>query len=675
MERHDGKLCISGSEFIESAENPNGIVSLANYKKLVMRSHIQVLRRACYGTPALIDWESLPLRYKQLYIARFGDPYKQMQDNYIASYIVRDAEAWLYYNDYRLDDGRSLPAERITEYVINAEILDAVSRIAADRKAMRKALSGSTKGIWETLAVQVAQLAEQVDELKNKKFPHTLPQNHVRLREKVKQFKADGYESLIHRGYCNKNTEKINDNARLWLLARWANMVNRITSFEHLFVEYNKEAGEHGWKKIESVTTIRNYLMQEDVKELWWGYRYGEGKSKEKFSLQHSTRMPSMRDSLWYSDGTKLNYFYLNEDGKIETISVYEVMDAYSEVLLGYHISKTEDYQAQYGAYKMAVQFAGHRPYQIGYDNQGGHRKLENGNFLNKLARLSIKTQPYNGKSKTIESAFGRFQASYLKKDWFFTGQNITAKANESKANMEFVLANKANLPSLEDIKQLYKQRRDEWNNAPHPKAKHGETRIQMYMNSHNPRTVKVELWDMVDLFWIEKPEPVMLTAYGLSFEDKKVKYSYLVYGDNNLPDQRFLRQNIDKKFVVKYDPDDMSLIMLYERDATGLRFVREARTKVEVARGKQEQEDFEAAYISRVNAENKVLRLESIEKMDAILEQHNMLPEQHGLRSPGARGLNKKGRKQAGIGKYTKVLSNAVDMGEDQEPDIYSLM
>ncbi|MDZ4211432.1 MAG: hypothetical protein U1C59_06945, partial [Methylotenera sp.] len=429
------------------------------------------------------------------------------------------------------------------------------------------------------------------------------------------------------------------------------------------------------WKKIESDSSIRNYLYQEDVKELWWGYRYGEGKSKEKYNLQHSTRMPLMRDSLWYSDGTKLNYFYLTEDGKIETISVYEVMDAYSEVLLGYHISKTEDYKAQYAAYKMAVQFSAHRPYQITFDNQGGHKKLENGNFLAKLAHLSIKTQPYNGKSKTIELAFGRFQAMYLKRDWFFTGQNITAKANESRANMEFILSNKANLPSLEQIKEIYKERRQDWNNAPHPKAKNGETRLQMYLNSYNARTVKVELWDMVDIFWMERPEPIMLTAYGLSFVDQKTKYDYLVYNENNMPDQAWHRKNIDKKFVVKYDPDDMSMIMLYERDATGLRFVKEARTKLTVARGKQDQEDFETTYITRVNNTNKVLRTQSMEQMDEILAAHNLLPEQHGLNSPGGRGLGGKKRKASTVGSYTKALSNAVIDDDNDDIDISKLI
>ena len=95
-----------------------------------------------------------------------------------------------------------------------------------------------------------------------------------------------------------------------------------------------------------------------------------------------------MRDALWYGDGTKLNYYYLNDEGKMDTCCVYEVMDVYSEVLLGFYISKKEDFESQYFAYKMAMQFSGHKPYEIRFDNQGGHGKLKNGSFFKEMARL-----------------------------------------------------------------------------------------------------------------------------------------------------------------------------------------------------------------------------------------------------------------------------------------------
>ena len=41
----------------------------------------------------------------------------------------------------------------------------------------------------------------------------------ARLKEKYDKYKKNGNLSLIHAGYGNKNTEKINEDAKLWLLA------------------------------------------------------------------------------------------------------------------------------------------------------------------------------------------------------------------------------------------------------------------------------------------------------------------------------------------------------------------------------------------------------------------------------------------------------------------------
>jgi len=88
--------------------------------------------------------------------------------------------------------------------------------------------------------------------------------------------------------------------------------------------------------------------------------------------------------------------------------------------------------------------------------------------FFQKLSHLAINTAPYNGRSKTIESAFGRFQSQVMHKLWFFTGQNITTKKEESRPNMEFILANKENLPTLDEAIKQYKECRAEWNAAKH---------------------------------------------------------------------------------------------------------------------------------------------------------------------------------------------------------------
>ena len=663
---HD-TLCVKAQQLIDK-----NIISSSNLKYHKRAGAIKVVKRGCRFQPCLVDFETIPDQFKNKIVETFGDPYSSVKHVVFTDYLKTDYKAKNYYATYKTKTGEALPEKNIKEYTTNASIFLTISIILDSKIAQKRALGNNKTQVWHKLAKIVKDL-DAVD------WPHTLPKNFKRLKQRYAKYQQQGYESLIHGNFCNKNSEKINDDAKMWLVQRWADPVNKIANTEQLFAEYNGMADQEGWKKLKAADTIYNYLHQEDIKPLWWGHRYGEIRAKEKYTMHISTRLPTMRDSLWYSDGTKLNYYYLNEDGKMQTCQVYEVIDAYSEVLLGYHISGSEDFEAQYNAYKMAAQTAGHRPYQIGFDGQGGHNKLKNGQFLTKLARLSIKTQPYNGKSKTIENAFSRLQQQFLKRDWFFTGQNIQAKRQESKANMEFILANKNELPTLDEIKETYAKRRKEWNQAPHPKS--GKTRINTYLESNNAETPELTMLDMVDLFWILREKPVTYNPGGLSFTHKNQKYEYIVFDENRDINMDFHRKSIDKKFHIKYDPSDMSLIYLYEDTPLGLRYVNTAETKPTVARNRQEITEFEETFHANILQKNKDMRVAMQSETDELLEIYGAAPHQNGFKTPNVKGVNssnkqknkasKPKKKRSGgdsyeLAEYQKDVSNADSKLED---------
>jgi hypothetical protein len=507
-------------------------------------------------------------------------------------------------------------------------------------------------------------------------YPHSLPRNQRILRDKVKQYLNDGYGVFIHKAFGSKNAEKINDDAKSFVLARWCDRVKRVANYNQLLKEYNTEAEEQEWKMIKSEQSLINFLTDPKIEPLWYGYRFGELKFKEKFTMSFKTALPSMRDSLWYSDGTKINLYYQDASGKMKTINVYEVMDAYSEVFLGYHISEKEDYEAGYQAFKMAIQVSEHRPYQISLDNGAGNKKLHSGGFFDKISHLAIKTQPYNGKSKTIESAFGRFQTQFLAQLPNYSGQNITSKKVSSHANMEFVLANTEMLPTFAQLKAQYEQKRTEWNQAPHPKT--GLPRIEMYFDSENPDCPKVTPFQMVDFFWIERNLPIQCHSSGISFKEKTIQYEYVVYQENSRAiDQEWHIENVSQKFHIKFDPDDMSLIYLYKKTPLGLKFVRAAETKVEIHRGQQEQEDWEAQYYRDQIEATKKIRIATEEKAEANLQKHNMTAESYGYKNPKLKGVNSKRvkKEKTDIAQYQKKLSEAVLTEDDQEFDYTQLM
>jgi len=656
----DNTLCIKAESLY--SENELGLMSYSNYDRR-FRYKVEFAKHGGNGRKAMVKYESIPdeLRSRIKKLCDGKSPYEMARQNKLRELIENDENAWRFFEEFRKPNGDTLSMEKRREYTANANVLNAVGLFIKNKNAWRKTMGGRKVNMWE-------EISSMVNEVRSEEIPHNLPRKARPLRNRFNRYNEVGYDAAGHGGLGNTNTEKLSEVAKAWVLAKWATNVEKLT-IKQLWEAYNNASEDNGWKKLSSEKTIRNYLYQPEVKEQWYGHRYGELKAKEKYGYQHSTKMPSMRDSLWYSDGTKVNFYYM-EDGKVQTTSVYEVMDAYSEVLLGFHVSKNEDFEAQYMAFKMAVKFAGHKPYEARYDNQGGHKKLQAGDFLNKLSHLSIRTQPYNGKSKTIESAFGRFQQQYLHRKWFFTGQNITAKKEESKANMEFILANKANLPSYEEAVAEYIALREEWNNARHFAT--DRPKLEMYQESHNPKSPSISFLEMVDLFWILREKPVTYKAHGLTIEHKGCKYTYTRYHEALKPDVKWHRENIDRKFYVKFDPEDMTSICVFKKTHAGLQFVAQLDEKVEVHRGIQEQEEWEATFMKYVDGENKMARVETRDNTEKVLEDHGLKAEQHGLVSPPLKGLETlKSRKEKSsdskkvkpgeIGKHEKELSNVV--------------
>lgn len=664
MEYFNNTLCITGRELIQSDANPEGLVSKNTYQSWVTRKKVLVLRQGKgEGNYALIALESLPEKYRKLAKLKFGDPEIEARREGLMKHLEEDREAARWFADYRIgydDNEKSLPDEVQELYCRNAAVLNAIGKAwevhcIGLRGRNRRPMSGE---FWKNAAEATQRLP--------KEWSCDLPKNPKRLRIKYEDYKRNGYFEILSQKFGNKNTQKITPEVCDWLIAQWASYINIVT-IDQLHARYNQVADSKGWKKIKSSAAIRDFLFKPEIEEQWYAARYGELAYKEKFGRQHRTKLPTYRDSLWYSDGTKLNYYYQNADGKIATCNVYEVMDVYSEVFLGYHISKSEDFESQYHAYKMAVRTSEHKPYEIKFDNQGGHKLLDAGGFLQNLSRHAVKTTPYNGKSKTIENAFYRFQASYLHKDWYFTGQNVTTNKLESKARMEYILANAKKLPTLDEVKEQYRRRREEWNNDPHPAT--GIPRMEMYRTSANSATQEVDFLDMITMFGIMTKDPSTYRSSGIQIEIKKQKYEFEVLGADGMPDADFNRRNIGRRFYVRYDIEDMSAVSLYEKDAADrFRFITFAQPYIRVQRNMQEQTSSDLSFIRQMQERNSTQRIDNAKQLNDRLARYDLHPNQHGLNAPKPKGISTKTKRTVDIGEIQKEVSNMAILEEQRQ-------
>lgn len=636
MEYYNKMICVTVDELTQEYDGQR-VMTASNYKQLCARKRLFIARKAGgFGVYALIMYSSLPDRFRARFEEIHGNPEQILEQQRMEKKVLKiDKDARDFYMSHVLPNGKTLVDTRVEEYTINASVLGLVLTALNERMAKVQALGGGVpKDLWHK--------ALDLSESYRKDYNHTLPNTLRGFRDKMNAYKRDSYVALISGKDGNENTLKITDEAGDQIIALKRSKVPVYTNSQ-LFAKYNEIAKEKGWKPLKSISSLVSFLERPEVKRRWYDAVHGELAAHQKYTRKHKTALPSFRDSLWYADGTKLNLFYkdYDENGKLQvrTTQAYEVMDAFSETFLGYYISDSENYEAQYNSFRMAIQTAGCHPYEIVTDNQGGHKKLEATQFFERICHVFRFTAPYSGQSKTIESAFGRFQAEILHQDWRFTGQNITTKKATSRPNMEFIEANKENLYTLEELKIAYAKAREAWNSTKHPAT--GVARFEMYQNSVNPETTAVDQLDMIEMFWLTTPKPSTFTASGITIEINKKKYTYEVLGTDKMPDLEFRKKHTFRQFYVMYDPLDMTQVRLYTKETNGMRYVATAEPYVKIHRNLQEQKPGEMAFIRQMDIANKQERVDLQLEAAELEMAHGVAPEQFGLNRPKMRGIS----------------------------------
>lgn len=654
MEYFENELCVTYEE-LTSGNDP--VISGATLRQNIKRGNIRRAQRGGgEGSYALIIYSSLPEKYKIRFVERKGDPEQILKEQRMRDRVKTDDKARSFYEDYRYEMNgveTGLSDKLKAEYTLNASVLNALIYDLEDKTTSRKMLGNSLATLWEN----VAATSENLRDI----YHHTLPENQARLREKIRRYKKEGYISLISGKVGNKSTVKITPEMGRQLIALRRSRVP-VYNYAQIFDEINRIALEKDWKPLKSKRSMVQWFERPEIEPLWYDAVFGELAAHQRYGRKHKTKLPDRRDTLWYGDGTKLNLYYRDEEGKIRTTMVYEVIDAYSEVLLGYYISDHENFEAQYNAYRMAIQVSGHKPFEIVHDNQGGHKRLEKEKdskevgFFDLICHIHRPTAPYSGQSKTIESIFGRFQSQELHKDWRFTGMNITATKAESRPNLEFIEENKDRLFTLDELKAHYAEARRAWNAAPHPAT--GIPRIEMYEKSENEETDVVTVHDMVDIFWIWAKRPATFTDQGIQITIGKLKKPYEVFSAPGEPDHEWRRKNTYRKFYVKYDPNDLRSIRLYWKDNAGqLRFERVAEPYMVVHRAIQDQAEGEAEFIRREQEANIRDRIERQVIAKEIEYAYGVAPEQNGLSTPKLKGVTKEVQREIDrrTGKYSR--------------------
>lgn len=559
VEYYNNTLTLEASWLVE-----NDVITESNYKKMTTRQQIQVLRRGCLNTPALVAYDSMPERFKRKVVEVIGrSPYEVVKINWLQEFIRDDIKISDFFRDHTFDDGRHIPEKTQREYYINTIILDAIGRFIVDKRAVRSAKGHKTTGIWTSIADSVLNL----DRLR---YPHSLPLNPRRLEEKYKKYRKEGEISLVHKNFLNKNASRVDDeikeSALMVLFAQFNNYDN-----VQIANAYNELAERYGWKDI-TPGTVAKWRKKYNLET--YPLRRGTTAFRNKMGMQVKRSAPSR--PLYYVtlDGWKAELWYnkhiVKENGytavtSSNRVTIVVVLDPCCKYPLGYAIGEQENAELVKTAFRNALKHteelfgAMHRPHQVQTDNFGNKFIKE---FCDEIGGYFTPARAYNAKAKVIEPFFKDFnkRCQYFP-NW--SGYGITTDPDK-QPNVEFKNTIKKTFPDYDGvcaqlqfiIDRMRADSRDEY--------------LKLWSETEQNDRIELSYANYLLQFGSTTGRTILMQHSGIIPTINGVKHYYDCF------DIKF-RRHTSVKWNILYDPDNMEKVLAVNEDQS-LQFILEEK-------------------------------------------------------------------------------------------------
>jgi len=196
------KMCVTYEELVKS-----GVMGESLYKKYVWEGKLKKHGKGGNGRTILIEFDSLPPKYKAKVIEKYGDPEKAASEKTFMDLIEVTDEIRAFFRDYVFDDGSHITDEKQSLYCNEAAILEALKKVYNETMSVRRRSNKKLpRGFWEDAAKTIAGIAE--------KYEHKLPASR-RIKDRFIAYLTEGFVSIIHGNWGHNNSVKINDKAAL----------------------------------------------------------------------------------------------------------------------------------------------------------------------------------------------------------------------------------------------------------------------------------------------------------------------------------------------------------------------------------------------------------------------------------------------------------------------------
>ena len=600
LEYYNNILCMEAkSDLIDT-----GIMSQSNYDQLVNRGQIKVVRSGGgVGRSALVAYNSLPVRFQQKIEQHLGaSPYDLTDRNSTANEIETDYQAFEFFSTYRYPDGSAISCERQNNILLwanNASVLNAVVN-DLNRHTEERESKGKRPLYSQFYAKWTAQIKSPA--LQNR-FENNLPTNPRRLRAKVEDYKANGYDSLIKHNKGNQNARKVSKPMENLILSLYS-MKNKpyAKTVHKMYIDFiegkhsivDQGTGEifdsaafteNGQPTIISEATIWNIINNPANRIIVDRLRNDAKYYKDRHEPHHHRQRAQYSLSKVSMDDRDIP----NSEAK-----AYYAFDVMSGCIIGRSYSTDKDMNLVMECFRNMFAFLQHNnlgtPLEVEVEQHLMNRLADTvlaegllfnyirwcapGNSQEKWAEYGIRFKKLQ-QEKYFQEGIGRFYSKLEANRPPQVGEWSTGKmrVKDRKRTYEKAVA--------EDLYTIEK-----YNNAPHPHIA-GKTRMQVLLENVNPKVAR-----------IDNALLAKIIGYSTKTTIKRTQSVTVQYKEYQLPHSAIMHKLKPNKktvdaFYLPTDEGQIESVYLYQDDT----FICEAKPieKYSIARAEWDTTDEEA--------------------------------------------------------------------------------
>lgn len=635
-EVYNNRLCIYANDLIRlntkrGVGSEKGFLAEGTYNYKVSKGSLVLVRRASNGNPALIEYKTMEENVKKQYKDIYGDPLDDAERNKIGlleSTLKYNEAAFTFFSvEYRDELGRKLSAEKAALYTLQSRVLDAVLYLAGEKK--REIGSGNTRiDVWGKLSDMVNDLAEIRNSQGEPRYMHKLPANGKSLKRKADQYAKDGWISLIHKNRGNRNAVKVQDERMEAVMHKLLSQHMNLNNVQ-IMDKYNEVAAYMQMPLIKSPVTVEKYRKQMETTTL--AHQRGTKVMRNKLEMQIKRSAPETALTYWTLDGWDVELVYQKQiiktgnNGTRHKVTTYDnrktvvvVLDACCKYPIGYAIGDRENTSLIREALRSAVRHTKelfgnrYKPLQLQSDN---YQKKVMTPFYQAMTKYYTPAAVGNAKSKIIEPYFAEINRNYCQLMPNWSGHNITASP-ENQPNFDAYNKNRKLLPCEDEVmEQIHGIIREE-------RARKIDEYMKAWANTPEERKIPFCDEEYLMLMGETNGRTNRLTGQGLMIEMHGERINYESFNME-------LREHYNEDWVVKYDPVDLSMVLIINAIATkghrvkeevgNLAYLMQRTMKVPMALADQKKEHFE--YRKKVQDFNMEFERRYVEKQNKVDE------------------------------------------------------